>query len=147
MWQRRALSPFLETREPGRAVNMNSLLAAIAGAIMASGLAGWFWGFWWGVFAYVTSGALILLTFGIVRASRPGSVPAEASGEKSDPGSAKNNAGSPPEGLHVGREGQRRVVFGVIAGAGGKGGAIPFGHLPQAGQAWAEQEVFGSRIH
>ena len=48
---------------------MNSLLAAIAGAIMASGLAGWFWGFWWGVFAYVTSGALILLTFGIVRAS------------------------------------------------------------------------------
>lgn len=140
---------------------MTSLLAAIAGAIMASGLAGSFWGFWWGVLAYVTSGALILLSFGIVRALRPGPsdgpvpftkndtgpVPAEASGEKSDPGPAKNNGGSPPEGLHVGREGQRRVVFGVIAGAGGKGGAIPFGHLPQAGQTWTEQEVFGSRVH
>lgn len=138
-----------------------SLLAAVAGAIMASGLAAWFWGFWWGVLAYIATGALILLTFGISKALRPGPSdspvpltrndigpsPAGASGEKSDAGSPQDNGGSSPESLHVRRKGQRGVVFGVIVGTGCKGGAIPLGHLPQAGKTWAKQEVLGSRVH
>jgi len=140
---------------------MISLLTAVAGAIMASGLTAWFWGFWWGVFAYVTSGALILLILGVVRALRSGPsdgpvpftekdtgpLPAEASGKKSDAGSAHDDGSCPPEGLQVGREGQLGVVFGVIAGPGRKGGAVPLGHLPQASKTWAEQEVLGSRVH
>lgn len=136
------------------------LLAAIAGAITASGLAAWFLGIWWAVFAYVATGSIVLLAFGIVRAIGPGShggpvpftkddigsQPADVPNERSDSGPAHDNRDRPTQGLQVGGKGQGGIVFGVVLGPSGKGGAVPFRHLPQAGHTRAEKEVVASGI-
>lgn len=144
--------------ESGRIVNVTSLLAAIAGAITSSGLALWFLGLWWGMFAYVAAGSVILLAFAVIRAMGPGShggpvpFPGKEIGSLSrpkggsDPGPAHDHRGRPAKGPQIGGKGQGGVVLGVVLGTSGEGCAVALRHLPQAGHARTQKEVVASGI-
>ena len=142
-------------------MNAPWLLFPVAAAATAAATVGWYSGFWWGAAAYVGVGAVVLVAMGVIRAlwhdmdgspgpsftNGPGHNVRDKPVRRSDTRAPHDHRGRLPDGLQVGRQRKNAVVFGIVTGAGGKGRAVPLGHLPQPGQARFQQEVVGSWIH
>lgn len=136
------------------------LLLPVGAAAIAAAAVGWHAGALWGAAAYVAVGAVVLVGMGVARAlipeksGNPGPSSTNGPGRdrsngpvrRSDARSSHDHRSRLADRLKVGGERKDAVVFRVIAGAGGEGGAVTLGHLPQPRQARFQQEVVGTGV-